>query len=855
MANYELGNLVWRVKGDATDFDRQIGGATTRLQQFGQKARQVGANLTKFVTLPLAGLGIAGVKAASDLGESINAVNVVFRDAAGVVTEFGEDAAEAVGLSQTAFNELATVIGAQLKQSGLDIDDVADSTIELTTRAADLASVFNVEVSEATTALGAALRGESEPARRFGINISDAAVQAEALASGLVSSRSEITDSIKVQARYNLILRQSADVAGDFANTSDSLANQTRILKADLANTAAELGTALLPIVTDVVSAVRDAVGRFADLDESTKKLILILGGVAAAAGPAISAIGVLSTSIAFLAANPIVALVGALAGAGVAVATLGRIAREAELERIREDLGPGLEEEVRDSGAALDLLANSIIRNADAFNTEFGDNLDTVRGTVAQLADSFDVTEATVIRIGANLDSVNAQYREQLQILEAEQDALDEQLSVYERAAAQRRQAYLDEQAAIAERIEAEEREREAAAERNRIASEYRDQIRGQYEELIDSLTAVDEIEALERERVRAIEDANANYVRSGQEIDLINTYYDLQIAKAQELRDIEAERAAEEARLAEANRIKAERQEAFLKAQERAEADAAAKAEERARAEAEAAAAEEERRALTEERIRLQAEADAEQANNIVNIARLRRIAEQNALEATEERIAAEIEAEAQKWDTLESLANTYASSLGEIFDNLTERRLNLVDRETQAKIDALDEELLGEEAYEDAVTALKQQAAIDKWEIEKELFGVRKAAAIAQIAIDTATAIQKGYADLGPVGGTIAAVILGALGATQAALVASEPPPARPAFATGGTFMTDGPQTITVGDNPGGRERVSIEPVGSSGGGNGPMTVIVDLDGRTIATSTVDYVNNGVVRLEAR
>src|SRR6056297_729051 len=117
MANFELGNLVWRVKGDTTDFDKGIGGAQTRLGKFSDAAKKIGGNLTKFVTLPLAALGGVSIKAASSLAESLNAVGVVFGDAASTIEEFGETAAESVGLSQSSFNSLATVVGAQFKQA------------------------------------------------------------------------------------------------------------------------------------------------------------------------------------------------------------------------------------------------------------------------------------------------------------------------------------------------------------------------------------------------------------------------------------------------------------------------------------------------------------------------------------------------------------------------------------------------------------------------------------------------------------------------------------------------------------------------------------------------------------------
>ena len=286
MANTILGNLVWKITGDTTDFDKKINTSESRLSAFSSKAGQIGNKLTLGLTAPLTALGGVAVKAASDLGESLNAINVVFGDASDTINNFGEITASAVGLSQQSFNELATVTGTLLKTTGQDIDTVAESTIELTKRAADVASVFNEDVNVTLEAFNAAIRGEAEPARRFGVLLSENAVQAEILASGLDKVSGLTEEQRKVQARYNIILKQTEQTAGDFANTSDSLANQSKILKAELTDVAAELGEVLLPFVVDVVSFARELVQGFSDLSDESKTTAVAVAGVAAAIGP-----------------------------------------------------------------------------------------------------------------------------------------------------------------------------------------------------------------------------------------------------------------------------------------------------------------------------------------------------------------------------------------------------------------------------------------------------------------------------------------------------------------------------------------------------------------------------------------
>ena len=80
---------------------------------------------------------------------------------------FGETSRTAVGLSQSAFNDLAVPLGALLSNVGLSADATAEQTINLTKRAADLASLFNTDVSTALEAINSGLKGEADPLEQF----------------------------------------------------------------------------------------------------------------------------------------------------------------------------------------------------------------------------------------------------------------------------------------------------------------------------------------------------------------------------------------------------------------------------------------------------------------------------------------------------------------------------------------------------------------------------------------------------------------------------------------------------------------------------------------------------------------
>jgi phage-related protein len=203
-------------------------------------------------------IGKKAVDAASDLSESVNAVNVTFGEAADGILGLSEASAQAVGLSSREFNAFAVQFGAFSKQIAGAEGDVVGVTDELTTRIADFASVMNLDVPDAAAVFQSSLAGETEPIRRFGIDLSAAAVELFALESGLINSKGEMTEAIKVQARYGLLMQSTEQMAGDFANTSDGLANQQRILAAEFDNAQARLGTYLLPAMESLVGLLVD---------------------------------------------------------------------------------------------------------------------------------------------------------------------------------------------------------------------------------------------------------------------------------------------------------------------------------------------------------------------------------------------------------------------------------------------------------------------------------------------------------------------------------------------------------------------------------------------------------------------
>lgn len=189
------------------------------------------------------------ISEASDLNESLNAVNVSFGKNASGIKRLGEDAANAVGLSNNEFNGLAVQFSAFAGVIAGKGGDVVGTIDDLSRRGADFASVMNLDVSDAMELFQSGLAGETEPLRKFGIDLSAAAVTAHAYKTGIAAAGAELTENQKVQARYSLLMQQTSKAQGDFANTSDGLANSQRILGANVDNIQAKFGKIFIPIL------------------------------------------------------------------------------------------------------------------------------------------------------------------------------------------------------------------------------------------------------------------------------------------------------------------------------------------------------------------------------------------------------------------------------------------------------------------------------------------------------------------------------------------------------------------------------------------------------------------------------
>jgi hypothetical protein len=306
-------DLNFRLIGKDVSASKVLDGLGKQSEKTGKKFGELGTAFKAVaagIGVAAVAIGVQAVKSASDLNETMSKSSVVFGENAAAVDKWASTAANAMGQSKQQALEAAATFGNLFVSMDMSKKSAASMSTNLVGLAGDLASFNNVDPTIALEALRSGMVGETEPLRKFGVNLSAVAVQAEAVAKGFVKaevntiklgearlrlSRAQekanevgkdtkatendraqaamvlasaeakleevmkgkvptLTAAQKAQASYSLILAQTKTAQGDFGRTAGGLANQQRILSAQVADASAKLGQGLLPIVVKLAT-------------------------------------------------------------------------------------------------------------------------------------------------------------------------------------------------------------------------------------------------------------------------------------------------------------------------------------------------------------------------------------------------------------------------------------------------------------------------------------------------------------------------------------------------------------------------------------------------------------------------
>lgn len=249
---------------------------------FGKLGKVIAAT---FAISKIVQFGKKAIELGSDLQEVQNVVDVTFTTMSDKVDEFAKKAAESAGLSETMAKKYVGTFGAMAKSFGFAESEAFNMSTALTQLSGDVASFYNLTQDEAYTKLKSVFTGETESLKDLGVVMTQTALDSFAMAEGLGKTTKQMTEQEKVALRYRFVLNQLSGASGDFARTSDSWANQVRILKLNIESIMASVGQALINFFTPIIKLINVLLSKIATLANSFKAFSEMIMGKKSSSG------------------------------------------------------------------------------------------------------------------------------------------------------------------------------------------------------------------------------------------------------------------------------------------------------------------------------------------------------------------------------------------------------------------------------------------------------------------------------------------------------------------------------------------------------------------------------------------
>lgn len=293
-----LGTSVERAatqgSGGLDRLNAQLKNTRAEAQRASQGLTQTGRSMTLFASLPIAAGLYKAEQSAAHLNEVIDFSGRVFKSSSADILEWSDTSLRALGISRTTALDAANSFGTLFNQIGVAPDQVASLSQQMVKLGVDMTSAVDPAggLDESLGAIRSGLVGENEPLKRFGVLTSETASKQWALAHGLSSGTSELSEQQKVVARLGVILDQGAQFLDNYAQTADSAANSQRRAGDAAKQAGTEFGQTLIPWAKRSAEVAEDLAGAFEGLPSSVQTGVAGLAIAGAVAGPLLSIAG-----------------------------------------------------------------------------------------------------------------------------------------------------------------------------------------------------------------------------------------------------------------------------------------------------------------------------------------------------------------------------------------------------------------------------------------------------------------------------------------------------------------------------------------------------------------------------------
>nr|DAO75146.1 MAG TPA: minor tail protein [Caudoviricetes sp.] len=274
------GSVIIDTRMDTTGVRNGVSAIKQSFNGLGSAVKKIGLLIGgAFAVGKLAQFGKECVELGSDLAEVQNVVDVTFTTMSDKVNEFAKNAMTSAGLSETMAKRYVGTFGAMSKSFGFSEAQAYDMSTALTQLTGDVASFYNISQDLAYIKLKSVFTGETETLKDLGVVMTQSALDQYALANGYGKTTSAMTEQEKVALRLAFVQKQLSAASGDFIRTSDSWANQVRVMQLQLQSLKATVGQGLINIFTPVLKVINVLLGKLATLANAFKSFTELITG------------------------------------------------------------------------------------------------------------------------------------------------------------------------------------------------------------------------------------------------------------------------------------------------------------------------------------------------------------------------------------------------------------------------------------------------------------------------------------------------------------------------------------------------------------------------------------------------
>lgn len=265
---------------DTSGASRKVNLLGRQFEGLGTIVKRIGFLVgSAFAVDKLIQFGKESIELGSDLTEVQNVVDVTFTTMSDKVNEFEKNAMTSAGLSETMAKRYVGTFGAMAKSFGFSEAQAYDMSTALTQLTGDVASFYNISQDEAYTKLKSVFTGETETLKDLGVVLTQNALDQYALANGYGKTTSAMTEQEKVALRLAFVQKQLSAASGDFIRTSDSWANQVRVMQLQLQSLKATVGQGLINLFTPILRVINILLGKLATLANAFKSFTELITG------------------------------------------------------------------------------------------------------------------------------------------------------------------------------------------------------------------------------------------------------------------------------------------------------------------------------------------------------------------------------------------------------------------------------------------------------------------------------------------------------------------------------------------------------------------------------------------------